>query len=88
MVENPNMVPQDMQNLPLEEALKELEHIVRRMEEGRMPLADSVVACERGAQLMNYCHKLIEQTRSKVDEILKLKDGDVTIQPSELQQGF
>jgi len=65
--------PKPVDALTFEEALEELDGLVRRMESGELGLDDSIAAYRRGAELARYC-----QTRlgSAEQEIRKL-DGDV-----------
>ncbi|MGE5337365.1 MAG: exodeoxyribonuclease VII small subunit [Gemmatimonadota bacterium] len=71
--------------LTFEQALDELDALVRRMETGDLPLDDSIAAYKRGAELAKYC-----QTRlaAAEQEIRKL-DGDllVPLNPDELRGG-
>lgn len=73
-------------SLSFEEALKELEQIVRKLEEGRVPLEDAVKDYERGAVLKEQCDRLLRNARLKIQEIMQTKEGEVSIQPSGLQE--
>jgi exodeoxyribonuclease VII small subunit len=61
------------EELSFEQALEELDTLVRKMESGALGLDDSIAAYRRGAELARYC-----QTRlgAAEEEIRKL-DGDV-----------
>ena len=48
MAENSNI---DVKGLPFERAIEELESIVKRLEEGKVPLEESVAIYERGEAL-------------------------------------
>jgi exodeoxyribonuclease VII small subunit len=48
MADNTNS---DVQRLPFERAIEELESIVKRLEEGKVPLEESVAIYERGEAL-------------------------------------
>ncbi len=71
--------------LTFEQALDELDALVRRMETGELSLDDSIAAYKRGAELAKYC-----QTRlaAAEQEIRKL-DGEVLVplNPDELRGG-
>ncbi len=71
--------------LTFEQALDELDALVRRMETGELSLDDSIAAYKRGAELAKYC-----QTRlaAAEQEIRKL-DGEllVPLNPDELRGG-
>lgn len=56
-----------------EEAMKELEQLVARMEAGELPLEASVAAYKRGSELVKYCAAQLE----KVDSQVKVLEGDM-----------
>ncbi len=74
--------PQDMN---FEEAMTELEQVVRRLEDGRVPLEQAIGSYERGAALKARCEVLLKEARLTVQEIYKSKEGAVDIKPSDLQ---
>src|SRR5205807_8988619 len=59
----------DVAALPFERALEELESIVRRLEEGKVPLEESVAIYERGEALKRRCEDLLRQAEAKVEKI-------------------
>ena len=66
------MTPSDNtapENLSFEEALKELESIVEKLERGEVSLDDAVAAYERGAMLKKLCQDRLDEARLKVDKI-------------------
>ncbi len=71
--------------LSFEQALDQLDALVRRMEAGALPLDDAIAAYRRGAELAQYCQAKLaaaEQQISKLDgEVLKPLD------PAELRGG-
>lgn len=63
----------DIQNLSFEHALQQLESIVKKLEQGEVPLEDAIQYYEQGAALKAHCeHKL----KSAVDKIEKIKLGE------------
>jgi exodeoxyribonuclease VII small subunit len=75
MAEN-NLV--EVKSLSFERAIEELESIVRRLEEGKVPLEESVAIYERGEALKRRCEELLRQAEARVDKITT----DATGQPS------
>lgn len=77
--------PKPVAELTFEQALDELDALVRRMEAGELSLDDSIAAYRRGAELARYCQGKLaaaEQEIRKLDgELLKPLD------PSELRGG-
>ena len=59
-------------NMTFEEALKELDEIVEKLEQGDVPLEKALEQFQRGVQLTNHCQKTLkdaEETLTKmVDE--------------------
>ena len=68
-------------DLSYEEAMRELESIVRRLEEGKINLEEAITAYERGASLKDHCEAKLRDARTKVDQVILAKDGSVSTQP-------
>jgi len=62
-----------------EESLAELEQLVERMEQGNIPLEDSLKLFERGVQLTRSCQKALKEAEQKV-QILLEENGEPTLQ--------
>ena len=60
MADNTNS---DVKRLPFERAIEELESIVKRLEEGKVPLEESVAIYERGEALKRRCEELLAPGR-------------------------
>ena len=52
--------------LTFEKALEELEAIVARMEEGKLPLEESLAAYQRGAELVKLCAAKLEGAQARI----------------------
>ena len=59
----------DVKTLSFERAIEELESIVNRLEEGKVPLEESVAIYERGEALKRRCEELLRQAEARVDRI-------------------
>ena len=70
-----------VEELSFEEALGELEHIVRGLETGSSALEDSITAYERGAKLKNHCEKKLRDAQAKIEKISIASDGTISTQP-------
>ncbi|EPY01463.1 exodeoxyribonuclease VII small subunit [Magnetospirillum fulvum] len=77
-------LPPDISALSFEDALAELERIVRQLEDGRGRLDDSIAAYARGAALKKHCEARLEEARTKVDRIVSGPDGAVSTEPADL----
>jgi exodeoxyribonuclease VII small subunit len=67
----------DVKKLSFERAIEELEAIVKRLEEGKVPLEESVAIYERGEALKRRCEELLRQAEARVDKITPDATGQV-----------
>lgn len=65
----------DVKDLSFEDALKELETIVGRLERGDVALEESIGIYERGTVLRAHCDKLLKQAEAKVEKLTFDGDG-------------
>ena len=63
------MADTDVKKLSFEQAIGELETIVKRLEEGKVPLEESVAIYERGEVLKARCEELLKQAEARVEKI-------------------
>jgi exodeoxyribonuclease VII small subunit len=68
----------DIEKLPFERAIEELESIVKRLEEGKVPLEESVSIYERGEALKRRCEELLRQAEARVEKITLDAEGRPT----------
>jgi len=59
----------DVKKLPFERAIEELETIIKRLEEGKVPLEESVAIYERGEALKSRCEELLKAAEARVEKI-------------------
>ena len=64
--------PASPAGLTFEKALEELESLCRRMEEGKLPLEESLAAYQRGAELIRYCESKLADAQARIAVL----DGD------------
>lgn len=67
-----------IENLSFEDALGELETIVRNLESGQTKLDESITAYERGVSLKNHCEKRLNDARLKIEKITLDSNGAPT----------
>jgi len=65
----------DVVTLSFEEALAELEQIVRGLEGGQQKLEDAIGAYERGAALRQHCEAKLAEAEARVAAIVERADG-------------
>lgn len=49
-----------------EQALAELESLVARMEDGKLPLEESLAAYQRGAELVRFCEARLADAQARI----------------------
>jgi exodeoxyribonuclease VII small subunit len=64
-----------------EESLKQLEGIVAQLERGDLPLEDSIKMFEEGMRLSAQCKQALDSAESKVQILLKQRDGSLKPEP-------
>ena len=64
-----------------EEALKKLEAIVAQMEEGDLPLEESLKAFEEGVKLAKLCTKKLDEAERKVEKLIRDQAGKLQTTP-------
>jgi exodeoxyribonuclease VII small subunit len=73
----------DVSAMSFEDALAELEQIVRGLEGGQQKLEDAITAYERGAALRKHCEAKLAEAEARVAAIVRSADGTVTTRPME-----
>ena len=68
----------DIEKMPFEQAMKELESIVTRLEAGDVGLEESIAAYERGEHLKKRCENLLKAAETRIEKIKLGADGKPT----------
>jgi exodeoxyribonuclease VII small subunit len=61
----------DLSKLSFEEAIKELTGIVGKIEQGEIPLQDSLTQYERGMALIKHCQDILRTAEKRIEKISK-----------------
>lgn len=69
---------ENIDKMTFENALSELDSIVRALESGQTNLEDSIKAYERGMALKDLCEKRLKDARLRVEKINLSADGKPT----------
>ena len=64
-----------------EESLKKLETIVEKLEQGDLPLEESLKLFEEGVGLSAICKKELDDAEGKVQILIKQRDGSLKPEP-------
>ena len=72
-----------------ETAMRDLEELVERLEQGDLPLEESLAAFERGVTLTRTCQSALKDAEQKVEILLKKAGGPAVEEfaPDEPQVG-
>ncbi|MDR1027068.1 MAG: exodeoxyribonuclease VII small subunit [Rickettsiales bacterium] len=57
------------QALTFEDAYRQLQDIVKKMEAGALPLAETVAAYEQASKLKAYCEQLLKAAETKIEQL-------------------
>jgi exodeoxyribonuclease VII small subunit len=68
--QSPKGSSKPIEDLSFEGALKELEAIVSRLEQGEVDLEDSIALYERGQSLKIHCEKKLKSAETRLEKIV------------------
>ena len=77
MKESNASLPADIAALSFEDALAELEKLVKQLEDGKAKLDDAIKSYERGALLKRHCETKLREAQAKIEQITVGADGAV-----------
>ena len=67
----------EISELSFEEAMEELENVIRQLETGRIKLDEAVAVYERGVKLKNLCEEKLKTAQSKIEKLVIGQDGTI-----------
>jgi exodeoxyribonuclease VII small subunit len=68
----------EIAEMSFEEAMKALEEVVKRLDQGEVPLEESIRLYERGAELKKRCEAKLKEAEEKVALLVLDADGNPT----------
>ena len=68
-----------LSGLSFEDAMAELERIVRGLEGGQLKLEDAITCYERGTALRRHCEDKLAEAEARVQAIVKRTDGTLGV---------
>tara|TARA_B100000686_G_C16682465_1_gene912732 strand:- start:574 stop:834 length:261 start_codon:yes stop_codon:yes gene_type:complete len=74
-------LPADIRKLSFEEALAQLEEIVRDLESGDNELDSAIESYSRGVQLQRHCEERLKNAQEKIEKIALKADAEITSEP-------
>lgn len=75
------MVDIDFEKLSFEEALANLETIVRELESGKIKLDDAIVSYEKAVALKQFCEQKLKTAELKIEKINLAPNGEISTEP-------
>lgn len=78
-VKTKSALPGDVAAMSFEDALAELERIVKGLEGGQQKLEDAIGAYERGAALRAHCEAKLAEADARVQAIVAAADGSLSL---------
>ena len=71
----------DIATMTFEQALKQLEEIVQRLEKGQVDLEDSITIYERGTALKAHCEAKLRDAEARIEKIVISPSGAASTVP-------
>ncbi len=70
-----------IQDISFEEALQQLENIVRELEGGRIKLDEAVTSYEKAVALKQFCENKLKAAQLKIEKIQITPNGELETTP-------
>jgi len=67
----------DISKLSFEQTIKELTSIVQRIEQGEIPLENSLQQYEKGMALIKHCRAILQKAEKRIEKISKEQETEV-----------
>ncbi|MDP4180689.1 MAG: exodeoxyribonuclease VII small subunit [Bacillota bacterium] len=66
-----------MEGKSYEEAILELEAIVKKLERGELSLEESLEAFQNGIEITKYCNNKLDEMERKISILLENENGEI-----------
>jgi len=77
----------DISKLSFEQAIKELTSIVEKIEQGEIPLQDSLQQYEKGMALIKHCRTILQKAEQRIEKISREQETEACPEPFDFAQG-
>lgn len=67
----------DLTKLSFEEALAQLEQVVRQLENGELSLDQSLAAFQKGSELSKFCRQKLNEVERTISKLVTTADGEM-----------
>ena len=76
---------EEIADMTFEQAFEELDEVVRRLESGELPLAQSLALFERGMALARLCEGKLDQAEQRVQQLVGIGGERPELTPFEVE---
>ncbi len=73
--------PHSTETIPFEDALQQLEELVREMESDQIPLADLIRKYEDGERLHRICIENLDAAQGRIEILRRKRNGETVPEP-------
>ena len=77
-------IPADIATMSFEDALAELQSLVKSLEKGDSKLDDAINSYQRGVDLKRHCEAKLREAQLKVERIVQFGDGAIATEPAKI----
>jgi exodeoxyribonuclease VII small subunit len=71
------------QPIRFEEAMLDLEEVVKKLETGEVPLEDAISLYKKGMELYSFCHEKLQNAEKQLISIIDKNDNKIEFNPSQ-----
>jgi exodeoxyribonuclease VII small subunit len=75
----------DLSKLTFEQAIQQLKGIVDRIEQGEIPLQDSLEQYEKGMALIKHCRDILQKAEKRIEKISKEEPSEPEKEPKDAE---
>ena len=73
----------DVGKMSFEDAIKTLTEIVGKIEQGEIPLQDSLEQYEKGMSLIKHCRGILQKAERRIEKIAAESEGEQEVEEGE-----
>jgi len=73
----------DIEKLSFEQSIQQLKGIVDRIEQGEIPLQDSLEQYEKGMALIKHCREILQTAEKRIEKISKEEPPEPEKEPED-----
>ena len=81
---NPDKAGTESEETSFEDNLQQLEDIVSKLEQGDLPLDESLELYEQGVQAYRECHRRLQDAETRVVQLVETLEGELKEEPFEV----